>query len=346
MTQTPALSRQTDRPASPGGPTAFQRGALLAGLLAYLGLLCAGLWVTTTLVPDHVSVRLFGRALSLSNIHAKVIGNAVVVLAILPGVLWLECLIVGWPRSSIRSLVTEPTASMKTDLAILVLGQAKLLDIVGRLMMLGASLVSGLWIREHLKALTGLSVEPEGLVLPAQVAIYFVVYSFFDYWTHRFDHSPWLWPLHRYHHAAEDFCIVTAGRQHPAVFAGLFFTNLPMVVLGASPAVLVYVNLLVNILGSLAHSRIDSDWGWFGRWVLQSPNHHRLHHKYDMSYPTGHFSMVPVWDRLFGTYGGEPNATMRIGVTRPYRHGLWVGPDLARDYWHFWRGLLTGRFQE
>jgi len=101
------------------------------------------------------------------------------------------------------------------------------------------------------------------------------------------------------------------------------------------------VNLVVLSLGFLIHSRIDSDWGWIGRWVLQSPNHHRLHHILDISLvPAGHFSMAPLWDRLFGTWRGDADQSLAIGVETAYRHGFWIVPDIARDYLDFWRGLL------
>lgn len=113
--------------------------------------------------------------------------------------------------------------------------------------------------------------------------------------------------------------------------------------LGAPQDVMIYVNVMVVSIGFLIHSRIESDWGWFGRWVIQSPASHRLHHKLDMSYPTGNFAMAPIWDRLFGTYNAKVDPHLVIGVDRAYRHGFWFLPDLFRDYGHFWKGLATRR---
>ena len=213
------------------------------------------------------------------------------------------------------------------------------MDVVGKLMTLGVSMVSGVWIHDRLAAMLGVPLNLATLPLALQVLAYFFVYTFFDYWTHRLDHSRYFWPIHRYHHAADDFLVVTASRQHPAAFTGIFLINVPMAILGATPAVMIYVNVVTIALGFLIHSRIDSDWGWIGRWVVQSPNHHRLHHVLDMSEPTGHFAMAPIWDRLFGTWRGDADQTLEIGVDTPYRHGFWLVPDLLRDYWHFWRGF-------
>jgi sterol desaturase/sphingolipid hydroxylase (fatty acid hydroxylase superfamily) len=329
-------------------PTARAKGAasswaLIAGLVVYLGVLGL-IWRTSFMsLPDVISLRLGTHAFHLANIHARIVGNGMVVLLILPGALWLECLLVGWRGSSFRQMIVGSTASIRTDMAIFLLSQAHLMDILGKVMMLGASMISGIWLRDWIRASFGVEVDAQGLPLPLQIMTYFLVYTFFDYWTHRLDHTHYFWPLHRYHHAAREFCVVNAAREHPAAFASVFLINVPMAVLGASPGVMIFVNIVTTALGFLIHSRIDSDWGWIGRYVVQSPTHHRLHHKLDMSYPTGHFAMAPIWDHLFGTWYGDADQSLVIGVETPYRHGLWVAPDLARDYWDFWRGWFRRR---
>ena len=176
-----------------------------------------------------------------------------------------------------------------------------------------------------------------------QVILYFTAYSFFDYWAHRAGHTRLFWPLHRYHHAAEDFCVINGARSHPAGFIGMFLINVPMPLLGATAEVMIWVNVIVIALGFLIHSRIESGWGWIGRHLVQSPLHHRLHHKLDMSQPTGFFGMMPVWDHLFGGWSECRDANVEIGVDTPYAHGLWLAPDLMRDYCDFWKGLVGKR---
>lgn len=318
------------------------RIAVILSFLAYVAAMGAAWWAVLQVVPTHVSFTVLGRTLDTESAHEH-INNAALVFLLLPSVLWIEAVVVGWSRSSARQLLFSPTASLKTDLACFFLGQAHILDIFGRIMMLGASMISGAWIHDWLKATTGLALGPAPLPLLLQVVFYFLVYTFFDYWTHRLDHSRPFWPLHRYHHAASDFGVITAGRQHPAAFTGLFVVNLPMAILGAPADVMIYVNVLVVGIGFLIHSKIDANWGWVGRYVIQSPNHHRLHHKLDMSHPTGHFAVAPIWDRLFGTWYGDADASIPIGVDTPYSHGLFVPRDMLRDYWHFWIGLFGGR---
>lgn len=335
----------SDDQSSPGskpsgsGPT---RLGIILGFLAYVALLGLAWWSVLQIVPGHVSLTLLGRTLQTDSAHEH-INSAALIFLLLPSALWIEAVTVGWSKSSARQLFFSPTASLKSDLACFVLGQARILDIVGRVLMLGASMVSGVWVQNWLRTTTGLDIGPPPVPLPLQVVFYFYVYTFFDYWTHRLDHTRRFWPLHRYHHSASDFGVITAGRQHPAAFTGVFVVNLPMAVLGAPADVMIYVNVLVVGIGFLIHSKIDANWGWVGRYLIQSPNHHRLHHKLDMSHPTGHFAIAPIWDRMFGTWYGDADASIAIGVDTPYRHGLFVLRDMLRDYLHFWIGLFGGR---
>ena len=327
--------------APPTRPPSWAASTLSALLLGLGMVTTAGLaFLLLQRLPDTLVVKLFGHGLVVRSLHDRLISRIMVVLLIMPLALLVELAVVGWARSSLRLLLLSRSASMKTDLAIFALGQTQLLDLVGRVMMLGLGMISGIWIRDQVRRLTGFAVDPGALPFLVQVPLYFLVYTFFDYWTHRISHRPLFWPLHRYHHSAADFCTLTSDRQHPASFVGLFVINIPLALLGAPAAVMVYVNVLTNTFGYLAHSRMTGDWGFIGRWILQAPQNHRLHHKLSMDEPTGHYSMVPLWDRLFGTWVGTPAPDLPIGVSRPYRHGYWIVADLARDYFDFIRGLI------
>ena len=331
-----------DLDAHSGTSRHLPRALLAAGFVAYAGLLAAAWWMLQALLPDELTFHAAGHALHLQHVHDKVLGNAALMLVLLPSALWLECLAIGWQNCSARALLS-PTRSMKTDIMFLLLDQAHVMGVVGRVMMLGASVISGEALRAWISSRTGFAVDASSLPLIVQVMVYFVAYSFFDYWAHRLGHTRLFWPLHRYHHAAEDFCVINGARTHPAGFVGLFLINLPMPLLGAGAQAMIWVNVIVIALGFLIHSRMESGWGWTGRWLVQSPLHHRLHHKLDMSQPTGFFAMLPVWDRLFGGWSEHREAGVAIGVDTAYAHGFWLVPDLLRDYCDFWKGLVGRR---
>ncbi len=326
----------------PGSPRRISRPVILAGFLAYAAMLGAGWWAILPMLPDHLSLHLAGHVFNLKNIHDKLLGNAALVFLILPSALWIECAVVGWHKCSFRALLA-PTASIKTDIAFFVMDQVHVTGLVGRILMLGLSVISGVALRDWLAAKTGFAIDLSAWPLLLQVVIYFYAYSFFDYWAHRLGHTRWFWPLHRYHHSAEDFCVVNGARIHPAGFAGIFFINIPMPLLGATPEAMIWVNVVTIALGFVIHSRMKSGFGWVGRYVIQSPLHHRLHHKLDMREATGFFGMMPVWDHLFGGWSERADANVAIGVDTPYRQGFWLLPDLLRDYCDFWKGLVGRR---
>ncbi|HMH65200.1 MAG TPA: sterol desaturase family protein [Rhizomicrobium sp.] len=318
------------------------RALIIAGFMAYTGILVAVWWAISGRLPDQFSLSLAGHVLTLRNIHDKLAGAGALVFLILPSAFWVECAVVGWEKSSFRALLT-PTASIKTDIAFFVMEQLHVTGLVGRVLMLGLSIVSGVGLRDWLAHRTGFAIDLSAWPLLLQVALYFYVYSFFDYWAHRVGHTKWFWPLHRYHHSAEDFCVINGARVHPAGFVGIFCINIPMPLLGATPETMIWVNVVTSVLGFLIHSRIESGWGWVGRYVIQSPLHHRLHHKLDMREATGFFSMTPVWDHLFGGWSEQAERNVAVGVDTHYAQGFWLVPDLLRDYCDFWKGLVGRR---
>src|ERR1700760_764445 len=124
-------------PARPGkSRPEFQRGVLAAGFFLYAALLGAAWWALIRLVPDHLVFHVAGHAFALSNIHSRVLANAALVLALLPASLWIECMVVGWARSSCRALLTGTSLSGRSDLACFLLDQLHVMGLLGRAMML------------------------------------------------------------------------------------------------------------------------------------------------------------------------------------------------------------------
>ena len=336
------MSLATDFTFTPPSRARIATAAVWAALPLGTALLALAWWGLTHLLPDEATVHALGRAFTLRKIHDTVVGDAMLVLAILPSVLWLECACIGWRKSSLRALL-QPSASARTDIAAFLLEHLHVTGLIGKLMMLGASAVSGEGLRAWFAVHTGMAPSLGALPLALQVLAGFIAYTFLDYWAHRIGHLRLFWPLHRYHHAAQEMVVINGGRLHPAGFVTVFIVNLPLPLLGAGLEAMLWVNVLAAIVGLLIHTRLESDFGWIGRYIIQSPRHHRLHHKLDMTEATGFFGMLPVWDHLFGGWSEQAQANIAIGVYTPYRHGFWVVPDLLRDYRDFWLGLIGRR---
>jgi sterol desaturase/sphingolipid hydroxylase (fatty acid hydroxylase superfamily) len=320
--------------------------AILAGFAAYLMLLAA-LAAQLALAPHDAVYHLFGKALGPADVAHRIIRRGVMLGLLLPLLMVVELLLEGWEESSLRQILARRTGSSWSDIAVFLFWSMPGHTVLGAALSFGAIILPAEWLHRTLADATGVSVDISAWPLVPQVLAFFVFFSFFDYWQHRLDHTARFWPLHRYHHAAEEFCVLTSVRVHPAGFSTIVAGVIPPVLVGTSDEALFWFVTLTGMIRYLIHTRISSDFGWVGRWVLQSPAHHRLHHKLDMSRPTGNFALVPFWDRLFGTWdpglAGKADQSVVIGVSEPYRQGLWVAPDLARDYLDFWRGLLGRR---
>lgn len=130
------------------------------------------------------------------------------------------------------------------------------------------------------------------------------------YWGHRWSHEiPFLWRFHAVHHSAEEIDWLVNTRAHPL---DMVFTRLcglvPLYVLGlaqptGSPADLAPVLLVLagTFWGFFIHANVRWRLGWLG-WLLSTPTFHHWHHTETDHRDRNYAAMLPVLDRVFGTY--------------------------------------------
>jgi sterol desaturase/sphingolipid hydroxylase (fatty acid hydroxylase superfamily) len=177
------------------------------------------------------------------------------------------------------------------------------------------------------------------LQVTAGFVAFYIVSSFIGYWGHRLMHWRWFWQLHRFHHAATDFNILTTFRVNPAEAITVLPAVLPFFFLKVPTAGLFAAFIVANqMLASLQHSALPWTLGWFGRWVVTAPTNHQVHHSIDPEHRDKNFSSCPLWDHMFGTWYGGPNRPSAYGipdpahVERPLTQGL-------IDVWIFYRDV-------
>ena len=101
------------------------------------------------------------------------------------------------------------------------------------------------------------------------IVAYFLSKSFIEYWGHRAFHSKLLWPLHRFHHSANELSLLTAFRMHPTgLFLVPLFGTLPMLLWGAPEEFVVCFYAYYVFHEVLVHSNSEIEWGWIGRWRM------------------------------------------------------------------------------
>ncbi|MBB4264751.1 sterol desaturase family protein [Roseospira visakhapatnamensis] len=182
---------------------------------------------------------------------------------------------------------------------------------------------------------------------PAWVAVIasLLLLDLLIYTQHRVFHAvPVLWRLHRVHHADTDLDVVTALRFHPVeILLSMGIKLAAVAALGAPPvAVLVFeVTLNACALFNHANLRLPAPVDRVIRWVLVTPDMHRVHHSIHREETDSNFGFsLSWWDRLLGTYTPQPAAghdAMILGQTRfraPRDQWLdrlllqpWRGPD-------------------
>lgn len=138
-----------------------------------------------------------------------------------------------------------------------------------------------------------------------------VVLEFGGYWLHRAFHaSPFLWRFHAVHHLDTEVDVTTSHRHHTveAITTSLVFLPV-LLVLGVSAvlAILVALTRLSIILISHSNLALPEPVDRVLRWLVVTPDFHRLHHSSDPRYTNSNYGTVLPWfDYLFKTASDLP----------------------------------------
>ncbi len=162
------------------------------------------------------------------------------------------------------------------------------------------------------------------LHVPAAVAVpvSIVLLDLAIYLQHVVFHAvPALWRLHRMHHADLEFDVTTGSRFHPLEIGLSMGIKLAVIAALGPPALAVLLfEVLLNATAMFNHGnvRIAAGIDRVMRWVLVTPDMHRIHHSIEPRETNSNFGFnLPWWDRLFGTYRADPSAGqtgMTIGL--------------------------------
>lgn len=146
---------------------------------------------------------------------------------------------------------------------------------------------------------------PHQWSMAGQVALGLALWSFANYWTHRWFHRVGrLWWFHALHHDPTRMQLLKGNRIHVAEDLVRSIVMLaPLLLLGAPAHVVLWIAMWNNAEGTLAHSNVDVRFpAWAHRW-LPTPQNHRLHHAGDRQLQDSNFGGITyLWDQLFGTY--------------------------------------------
>lgn len=208
------------------------------------------------------------------------------------------------------------------------LGLALLNGIMLRIVAPGGAMAAAIWAAEQNSGLFH-QVSLPGV---AQWAITLLVLDLAIYWQHRIFHLHPLWWLHAVHHSDTEFDLSTGVRFHPfEILLSMIWKMCVVVALGApATAVVVYEIILVSMsLFTHADMRLPE---WLDRrlrWLLVTPNMHRIHHSTKRHETDSNYgNALSVWDRLFRSYRAQAEPDYHIGLDEWREPGLQSLPRL------------------
>ena len=181
------------------------------------------------------------------------------------------------------------------------------------------------------------------LVLPGWAAVLFSVIALdlVIYLQHVMFHAvPILWRFHRVHHADLDFDVTTGVRFHPIeILLSMGIKLAAVAVLGVPGIAVLIFEVLLNATSMFNHGnvRLPSTLDRVLRWIVVTPDMHRVHHSIIPREANSNFGFnLPWWDRLLGTYRAQPadgHEGMVIGIGQfRTRRDLWLDWMLSQPF--------------
>lgn len=142
------------------------------------------------------------------------------------------------------------------------------------------------------------------------------------YLQHILFHAvPLLWRFHMVHHADQDFDFTTGIRFHPVeILLSIVIKFSVVVALGPPPESVFLFAVILNATSMFNHGNVRIPLGLDRvlRWIVVTPDMHRVHHSVVVRESNSNFGFnLPWWDRIFGTYRDQPaagHAGMKLGV--------------------------------
>lgn len=140
-----------------------------------------------------------------------------------------------------------------------------------------------------------------------EVALAVILLDFLIYAQHVLVHRvPFLWRLHRMHHADPDVDVSTALRFHPLEIAFSMVLKIAAVLALGAPAIAVILfEIILSSMALFNHANAALP-RWLeplARALLVTPDMHRIHHSQRMAETNSNYGFnLSIWDRLFGTY--------------------------------------------
>jgi sterol desaturase/sphingolipid hydroxylase (fatty acid hydroxylase superfamily) len=140
----------------------------------------------------------------------------------------------------------------------------------------------------------------------------FLLIDLAQYINHRVHHKiPFLWKLHRLHHSEKDVNALTSFLHNPLeILSGFFIVVTIFFIFDIPIPVIIAYTLISSVQSAFTHlnilipEKIDK----YLRFIIITPNVHRIHHSKDMKLGNSNFGQIFIfWDLIFRTFIDKSN---------------------------------------
>jgi sterol desaturase/sphingolipid hydroxylase (fatty acid hydroxylase superfamily) len=152
-----------------------------------------------------------------------------------------------------------------------------------------------------------------------------IVLDLAGYVSHRLQHEvPLLWRFHRIHHSSEELDWLAGARVHPlpGLLDGLL-RGVPALLLGLGRDTAGVLTVIVTLTAVLTHANVSWRLPRLSRWWATPEFHHWHHAGEPDAIDKNYAGLLPMWDRLFGTFFLPDRYPHRYGADRPVPAGWW-----------------------
>ncbi|HEY1309146.1 MAG TPA: sterol desaturase family protein [Vicinamibacterales bacterium] len=162
-----------------------------------------------------------------------------------------------------------------------------------------------------------------------QVTLFVVTHDFYIYWMHRWQHrNRLMWRLHEAHHSPKAVDWLSGSRSHCLeILINQTVEFAPIVLLGASPAVIPLKGAISAVWGMYIHSNLNVHTGRL-QWIINGPEMHRWHHTMGKGMRSNFSTKLAIWDWMFGTAYCPPGEQAKEYGVRSWFPKHYIGQTL------------------
>ena len=181
-------------------------------------------------------------------------------------------------------------------------------SLLARIILPMGLIVIAIYAQQNQLGLINLSFY-QSMVIPSwlTIALAVLVLDCLIYWQHRLFHKvPWLWKMHKVHHADPHLDASTGLRFHPLEIAlSLLIKFFAVISLGIPAEAIFIFEIVLNASSIFNHANIKlpAKLEWTLRKVIVTQAMHRIHHSQRVAETNSNFGFnLSIWDKLFNSY--------------------------------------------